>query len=80
MLAGGQDFINRHVDVVLLELMIREKHPSAKSYQDMLYMMGGLGFEMVDEVEARRCPATGRLQQKNVVFCKRETSEMRKAA
>ena len=80
VLAGGKEFVSRNVDVVLLELTINKKHPAAKSYRDMLYLMDELGFELVDEMEARRCLKTGQLLQKNTVFVKRTCQEIRQAA
>ena len=80
VIAGGTDFINKHVDVILLELTISKKHPAAKAYRDMLILMEDLGFELVDEFEARRCVKTGQLLQKNTVFVKRACQEMRHAA
>jgi len=80
VIAGGAEFIGKHVDVILLELTIHKKHPAAKSYRDMLLVMEELGFELVDEFESRRCPKTGQLLQKNTVFVKRTCQEIRQAA
>ena len=80
VIAGGMEFINKHVDVILLELTISKKHPSAKSYRDMLFVMEDLGFELFDEFQARRCLKTGQLLQKNTVFVKRTCQDIRQAA
>jgi FkbM family methyltransferase len=69
---GGLNFIQNHVDVMILELTIQREHPQAKTYREMLDMIEGLGFTMVDEMEGWRNPVTGILEQKDTVFVRNE--------
>ena len=80
VIAGGLEFIHAHVDAIILEPTLHRKHPSAKTYLEILDLMGNIGFELSDEVATRRCQETGRLKQKNVVFLKRDLTSLRRVA
>ncbi|MEQ1905043.1 MAG: FkbM family methyltransferase [Pirellulaceae bacterium] len=80
VLNGGLEFIRDNVDAVILELTLEREHPQAKTYREMLDFMDQLGFDVVDEMEGWRDPVTGRLEQKNSVFLRRELIAARKAA
>lgn len=80
VIAGGLEFIHSHVDAIMLEPTLHRKHPAAKTYLEILDLMGNIGFELNDEVAVRRCPETGRLKQKNVVFLKRDLVNLRRVA
>jgi FkbM family methyltransferase len=80
VLNGGLEFIRNNVDAVILELTLEREHPQAKTYREMLDFMDQLGFGVVDEMEGWRDPVTGRLEQKDSVFLRRELITARKAA
>lgn len=80
VLNGGLEFIRNYVDAVILELTLEREHPQAKTYREMLDFMNQLGFDVVDEMEGWRDPVTGRLEQKDSVFLRRELIATRKAA
>lgn len=80
VLAGAADFIDANVDAVILEVTLDRKHPSARTYSELLELMDGLRFDLVDESTASRCSLTGRLLQKNLVFVKRKYEAMRRVA
>ncbi|MCH2177364.1 MAG: FkbM family methyltransferase [Mariniblastus sp.] len=77
---GGLDFIDKHVDALILELSLEREHPHAKTYVEMVQMMRDLGYELVDEMEGWRNPSTGRLEQKDSVFVRSSLMQGRKAA
>ena len=77
---GGLDFIDKHVDALILELSLEREHPRAKTYIEMVQMMRDLGYELVDEMEGWRNPSTGRLEQKDSVFVRSSLMQGRQAA
>ncbi len=80
VLAGGKQFVKEQVDAVILELTIEREHPQAKTYREMLDYMEELGFAMVDEMQGWRDPVTGRLEQKDTLFIRKDLNRARKAA
>jgi FkbM family methyltransferase len=71
VILGGLNFIRENVDFLVLELTIAREHPNARTYREMLEMVEGLGFVMIDEMEGWRNPHTGLLEQKDTVFASR---------
>jgi FkbM family methyltransferase len=80
VIAGGREFIREHVDAMILELTLQREHPQAKTYREMLDVMQSLGYELLDEIEGWRDPASGRLQQKDAVFVRSESLAVARAA
>ncbi len=80
VIAGGVDFIRSHVEVVFLTVDLAPKHATVKSYSEFLNLLESLGFQLVDESEAKRCPKTEILLSKNLVFAKRELTQEKLAA
>ena len=80
VLAGGRQFIESCVDVMIIRLDLATNRASGKSYTDCLEMLAGLGFQLVDESVAKRCPRTDLLQSKNLVLVKSEYTQKRLAA
>ncbi len=71
VIEGGRDFISNHVDVVVLELTLERAHPEAKTFDEMILMMSELGFRYFDDAGEWRAPASGLLEQKDVLFVRR---------
>ena len=80
IVAGAVDFIRAHVDTVFLTVDVAPKHSTTKSYADILTLMSTLGFQLIDETVAARCPKTELLVSKNLIFGKRESARKRIAA
>lgn len=70
-LEGAVKALAEQIDVVMLELTLERLAPQAKVFREMLELMSGYGFEYFDEVGEWRNPATGRLEQKDVLFIRR---------
>lgn len=80
VLAGGRNFIPRHVDALVLELTLQREHPQAKTYREMLDLMEQLGYELLDETDGWRSPKDGRLEQKDSVFVRARRAACTRAA
>lgn len=80
VLAGGAEFIKSCVDSLILTVDLLPKRAKAKSYGEFLIQMNSLGFQLIDESEAMRCPTTNILLSKNLVFVKREITQKQLAA
>ena len=80
VIAGGSNFIQQHVDALILELTLEREHPDAKTYREMLDFMDEIGYQLVDEAEGWRSPLSGRLEQKDAVFVRRQASPNMRAA
>lgn len=80
VVTGGLQYIASNVDAIILELTIEREHPNAKTYIEMIKMMEELGFHLVDEEEGWRSPRTGRLEQKDSVFVRKQTLAKLKVA
>jgi FkbM family methyltransferase len=77
---GGARFLQTCATAVILELTLEREHPEARTYREMLGQMEELGYRHVDSVEGWRDPRTGRLQQVDALFIRRESPECRAAA
>ncbi len=71
VLEGGRDFIANHIDAIVLELTLERPHPDALDYLEMVARLDQLGFVYADEAGEWRSPATGRLEQKDVLFIRK---------
>jgi len=80
VIQGGLNFIRENVDFLILELTILREHPQARTYREMLEMIEGLGYVMVDEMEGWRNPHTGLLEQKDTVFASKSFLNRRQSA
>lgn len=80
VLAGGRQLVGDLVDVMIVTLDLSQNQNNGKSYSDYLAVVAGLGFQLVDESDAKRCPSTDMLLSKNLVFVKREICEKRMVA
>ena len=80
MLAGGLNFIRNSVQTLILIVDLLPKHALAKSYGETIMMMDSLGFQLIDESEARRCPTSSLLLSKNLIFVKREMTQKQRVA
>jgi hypothetical protein len=56
------------VDAVALELTLKRVHPEMKTFLEIVNLMAELGFRYFDDVGEWRTPATGLLEQKDVLF------------
>lgn len=71
VLAGARNAV-RSVDFLVLELTLDPAHPNAKNMVDMLAIVDDLGFRPFDDVGGWRAPDTGFLEQKDLVFVRRD--------
>jgi FkbM family methyltransferase len=71
VIAGGEEFIRNHVDLVALELTLDRAHPEAKTFEEMIALMSLLGFRYFDDVGDWRTPSSGMLEQKDALFIRR---------
>lgn len=60
------------VDFLVLELTLEPAHPDAKNLVEMLAIVRDLGFRPFDDVGGWRAPDTGFLEQKDLVFVRRD--------
>jgi FkbM family methyltransferase len=65
---GGRRFIEQNVDAIAIELTLERVHPGIKTFSEMINLMTTLGFRYFDDVGGWRTPATGLLEQKDVLF------------
>ena len=75
VLAGAIEFVKQSVETLIWTVDLLPKHATSKSYGEFLILMDSLGFQLVDESVARRCPVTDVLLTKNLVFVKREITQ-----
>jgi FkbM family methyltransferase len=68
ILTGGQNLVERQIDVVVLELSLYRVHKEAKTLTEMIECMAGLGFRYFDDAGNWRNASTGVLEEKDVVF------------
>lgn len=80
VLAGGSELLASDVEVIIITLDLEPIHAKGKSFSDYLEILTGLGFQLVDESVAKRCPRTDRLLSKNLVLVKQEYTQKRLAA
>ena len=80
IIAGAINYIRSHVDVVFLTVEVAPKNATAKTYAEFLTLMSTLGFRLIDESVAGRCPRTEILISKNLIFARQEIAEKRVAA
>ena len=80
IVGGGVEYIRSSVDVVFLTVEVEPRNTSAKTYSEYLTLMNSLGFNLIDESVARRCPRTEMLVSKNLIFARKQISDRRIAA
>jgi FkbM family methyltransferase len=56
------------VDFLIMELTLRRCVPEARTFLEMVNQMEAAGFHYFDDIGDWRCPMTGVLEQKDVVF------------
>jgi hypothetical protein len=71
VIEGGMRFIEENVDAIAIELTLERVHPDTKTFSEIISLMTTLGFHYFDDVGGRRAPATGLLEQKDVLFVRR---------
>ena len=72
VIAGAAGVLRDQADFVILELTLHETAPGTKAFTEMVQIMGDLNFIPFDEVGEWRSPQTGFLQQKDVMFGRRD--------
>lgn len=65
---GATNLLAKQVDVVILELTLPRVNPQAKTLLEMCNRMAALGFRVFDIAGGWRIPATGEMEQADVVF------------
>jgi FkbM family methyltransferase len=75
VLEGAAELLCEKTDAVLLELSFDRGHDEAKTYAEMVALLAAKGFEIFDESGGWRHPCTGQLEQKDVLFVKREPGQ-----
>jgi FkbM family methyltransferase len=68
VIEGGRHLIQHNVDALALELTLKRVHPEMKTFLEIVNLMAELGFRYFDDVGEWRTPATGLLEQKDVLF------------
>jgi FkbM family methyltransferase len=68
VIEGGRRFIEENVDAIAIELTLKRVHPGMKTFIEMTNLMTAFGFRYFDDVGGWRTPATGLLEQKDVLF------------
>ena len=68
VIEGGRRLIEQNVDAIAIELTLERVHPEMKTFSEMTNLMTALGFRYFDDVGGWRTPATGLLEQKDVLF------------
>jgi FkbM family methyltransferase len=71
VLEGAHQLLKK-VDMIILELTLRNVPPRAKTFLEMLHQMELLGFDYFDDVGEWRDPMSGTLAQKDVLFVNRK--------
>jgi FkbM family methyltransferase len=71
VLAGAKRFLDQ-VDVVVMEIGLVRVPVGAKDFLEMLNFMDGLGFRYFDEGGEWRSTVDGALEQKDVLFVRKE--------
>ncbi len=79
-LAGGMDFIKNHVDVIMLTVSLAANQQATQSCADYHAIMEAIGFRLIDETDAQRCPRTDILLSSNLVFARSEWTQKKLAA
>jgi FkbM family methyltransferase len=67
VLAGAKRMLEQ-IDVLVVELSLSQLSEGAKGFEEMYRLIVSLGFEYFDDVGEWRCPVSGRLLQKDVLF------------
>lgn len=67
VIEGAQQLL-RQVDFLIMELTLRRCVPEARTFVEMVNQMEAAGFVYHDDIGDWRCPMTGILEQKDVVF------------
>ena len=60
-----------HVDIVILELTLARAHPKARTLLEVANRMDEIGFRIFDQVGGWRVPATGEMEQLDLVFARK---------
>ena len=71
VLAGAKRFLDQ-VDVVVMEIGLVRVPEGARNFLEMLNFMDGLGFRYFDEAGEWRSTVDGALEQKDVLFVRKE--------
>lgn len=71
VIEGALETIARSIDFIILELTLMRVHPQAKTMLEMCNRMDELGFRVFDQVGGWRVPATGELEQIDLVFVRK---------
>ena len=71
VLAGARKLVER-VDFLVLELTLAPPQSTAKNLVEMLSIADAMGFRPFDDVGGWRAPSTGFLEQKDLVFVRRD--------
>jgi FkbM family methyltransferase len=69
---GAEALLRGHADIVILELTLARAHPQARTLLEMANRMEGLGFRIFDHTGGWRDPATGALEQLDLVFIRND--------
>ncbi|HKP27468.1 MAG TPA: FkbM family methyltransferase [Dongiaceae bacterium] len=72
VLDGGRELLANQVDAVVIEMTLRREHPDALTFLEICEKMKGLGFDYDDDAGEWRSPIDGRLEQKDVIFVRRD--------
>lgn len=70
VLEGARNLLDQ-IDLLIAELSLFPLAKGAKGFEEMYRMLCEIGFEYYDDVGEWRCPVSGRLLQKDVIFIRR---------
>lgn len=67
VIEGAQKLL-ANVDFLIVELTLLRQVPEARTFLEMVNQLEEIGFKYFDDIGGWRCPMTGILEQKDVVF------------
>ncbi|MGA0368668.1 MAG: FkbM family methyltransferase [Kiritimatiellia bacterium] len=62
----------KQVDVLIIELTLQREIPEARTFLEMCNFLNEIGFDYFDDAGGWRCPVTGVLVQKDVIFMNKD--------
>jgi hypothetical protein len=72
VIEGGSRLIRENIDVIAITLHLEHARLDRRTFLDSINLMKTLGFQYFDDAGGRRTPATGLLEQKDVLFVREE--------